>query len=140
MAELKRYGKGWMGYFGVGSEHTYESLDAWMRRRMRAFLLRQWKTPKNRQKQLNRIGRLQRHGKTWDSVKGISYMKHVWKASHWNAIDHVLNNMALREETGMYYLVSSWEKVQSRFPKSPLRNRTVGSVGGRQSTLSEFLG
>ncbi len=139
VAELTKYEKGWMGYFGTGFVNTYESLDAWIRRRMRAFMLRQWKTPKNRRKQLNRIGRLHRRGKTWDVVKGLSVKKHMWRASCHVSIHSVLNNMALREETGMYCLASSWDKVQSRFPKSPLRNRTVGSVGGRQSTLSEYI-
>ena len=138
--KLKEYEKGWMGYFGTGPERDYKALDAWIRRRMRAFMLKQWKTPKNRQKQLNRIGQLHRQGKTWEAVRALSYRKHVWRAAHQWAADRVLNNNALREETGMYYLTSSWEKVQSRFPKSPLRNRTVGSVGGRQSTLSEFVG
>lgn len=138
--ELRRYMRGWFAYFAIGPNLTFfDELDGWVRRRVRAILLVQWKTPKNRQKQLNRIGHLNRKGRRWDFVKGISYKKHVWASSMTPTINSVLNNENLREETGMYYMTDDWTKVQARFPRSPLRSRTVGSVGGRQSTLFEFL-
>lgn len=127
-SELRTYMRGWFGYFGIGPGLPFfDSLDGWVRHRMRAMLLVQWKTPKNRQKQLNRIGNLGRNGKRWDDIRRISYKKHVWHASEHLSINYVLNNQNLKEETGMYYMADDWEKVQARFPRSPLRSRTVGS-------------
>jgi len=101
--ELKQYMKGWFAYFAIGPNLTFfDELDRWVRRRMRAILLVQWKMPKNRQRQLNRIGHLNRKGRRWDFVKGILYKKHVWTSSMTPTINFVLNNGNLREETGMY--------------------------------------
>jgi group II intron reverse transcriptase/maturase len=137
--ELRSYMRGWFGYFGIGPDISFfDVLDAWVRHRMRAILLVQWKTPRNRQKQLNRIGGLERTGKRWDDIRRISYKRHVWRASKHISINYVLNNQKLKDETGMYYMTDDWEKVQARFPRSPLRSRTVGSVGGRQTTLFDF--
>lgn len=137
LKEWKRYAKGWMAYFGTGPFELYRVLDAHARRRVRAILLRQWKTPKNRQKQLRRIGNLPMDGIMMKRMCAISYCKHLWKASG-HSVNFVLTNSNLQAETGMYYMTDDWIKVQERFSRSPLRVRTVGSVGGRQSTLLEF--
>lgn len=137
--ELRSYMRGWFGYFGIGPGISFfDGLDGWVRHRMRAILLIQWKTPRNRQKQLNRIGMLGRKGKRWDDIRRISHKKHVWRASEHISMNFVLNNKNLKDEIGMYYMTDDWEKVQARFPRSPLRSRTVGSGGGRQTTLFDF--
>jgi RNA-directed DNA polymerase len=42
--ELGRYLRGWQGYFGVcQTPSVLRGLDYWMRRRLRAFLWKQWK-------------------------------------------------------------------------------------------------
>lgn len=139
IGELRRYMRGWFAYFGIGpGRWFFEFLEGWVRRRIRAFLLTQWKTPKNIQRKLKTIGNVSYEGQSWKSIKTVSYRKHRWRASKSPIIHRILNNANLQRITGMYYMTDDWTKVQARFPRSPLRNRTVGSEGGRQTTLCEY--
>ena len=140
ITELRSYTRGWFGYYGIGPVLSFfDGLDGWVRRRIRAFILTQWKTSKNIQKNLKRIGNLSYEGRSWQAVCSVSYKKHKWRASKSPIMHRVLNNANLQAETGMYYMADDWTKVQARFPRSPLRNRTVGSVGGRQTSLLDFV-
>ncbi|MGN0098139.1 MAG: reverse transcriptase domain-containing protein [Candidatus Methanomethylophilaceae archaeon] len=139
ITELRRYVRGWFAYFGIGPNCSYfDDLDGHLRRRIRAFLLTQWKTPRNIQRQLKRIGNVSYESVSWDRIKSVSYKKHKWRVSKSPIMHRILNNANLQAETGMYYMTDDWTKVQARFSRSPLRNRTVGSVGGRQTSLSEY--
>ncbi len=54
---LARYLRGWGGYFGFCQTPTVlKSLDGWVRRRLRALLWTQWKTWRNRKRELRRLG------------------------------------------------------------------------------------
>jgi RNA-directed DNA polymerase len=54
---LNVYLKGWSGYFRVAETPTvFKSLDEWIRRRLRMCLLKQWKKPKTRTKNLVALG------------------------------------------------------------------------------------
>ena len=139
ISELRRYMRGWFGYFGIGpSESYFNTLDGWTRRRIRAYMLIQWKTSRKRRKSLMRIGQVDRKSKMVKNIVWIANQSHVWCASGSSTMNRILNLENLKAETGMYYMTDDWEKVQARFPRSPLRSRTVGSVGGRQTTLFEF--
>jgi RNA-directed DNA polymerase len=49
--------RGWMGYFQhTQSLRVIETLDEWLRRRLRCLLWRQWKRPAHRARQLRRLG------------------------------------------------------------------------------------
>jgi RNA-directed DNA polymerase len=54
---LARYLIGWRGYFGFcQTPQVLSNLDAWIRRRLRMYLWRQWKNGGNRFKELRRRG------------------------------------------------------------------------------------
>ena len=54
---LARYLIGWLGYFGFcQTPRVLSNLDAWIRRRLRMYLWRQWKNGGNRFKELRRRG------------------------------------------------------------------------------------
>src|SRR5262249_39258520 len=54
---LARYLIGWRGYFGFcQTPRVLSNLDAWIRRRLRMYLWRQWRTGRNRFAQLRRHG------------------------------------------------------------------------------------
>ena len=57
IGRLNRYLQGWIGYYRL-SETLQEmrQADAWIRRRLRCFLLRQWKRPKSRAAKLHQLG------------------------------------------------------------------------------------
>ena len=49
LGELKTYLRGWLGYFAIGvAKKQAENQDKWIRRRIRQYLFKQWKTPCNR--------------------------------------------------------------------------------------------
>lgn len=55
--ELKPYLIGWRGYFGFcQTPRVLTNLEAWIRRRLRSYLWRQWGNGHNRYKELRRRG------------------------------------------------------------------------------------
>ena len=55
--ELKPYIVGWRGYFGFcQTPRVLTNLEAWIRRRLRVYLWRQWRTRQNRFAELRRRG------------------------------------------------------------------------------------
>jgi RNA-directed DNA polymerase len=49
--------RGWANYFGIAEERgVFESLDGWIRRKIRGIQWRQWKNPKTRLKKLIALG------------------------------------------------------------------------------------
>lgn len=54
---LKTYLRGWLGYFRlIDTPSILQSLDEWIRRRLRMCLLKQWKKPKIRRRNLVALG------------------------------------------------------------------------------------
>ena len=57
IAPLARYLIGWRGYFGFcQTPIVMRNLDAWIRRRLRMYIWRQWKNGRTRYAQLRRLG------------------------------------------------------------------------------------
>jgi RNA-directed DNA polymerase len=57
VADLTPLLRGWVGYFRMADvRHSFEQLDAWLRRRLRCILWRHWKRPPTRAKELMRRG------------------------------------------------------------------------------------
>lgn len=55
--ELRPVLLGWVAYFRlVETQGSFEELDAWIRRKLRCILWRQWKNPRTRFKKLRRYG------------------------------------------------------------------------------------
>jgi RNA-directed DNA polymerase len=55
--ELNPLLRGWMGYFQhTQGRRVIETLDEWLRRRLRCLLWRQWKRPVHRARQLRQLG------------------------------------------------------------------------------------
>ena len=55
--ELRRYLRGWRGYFGFcQTPTTLAGLDSWVRRRLRCAYWIQWKTGRRRYEALVRLG------------------------------------------------------------------------------------
>jgi len=57
LSDLKKATDGWVGYFRIArTPSVYQSLDEWIRRRLRCYVWKQWKKPKNRARQLLKRG------------------------------------------------------------------------------------
>ena len=57
LERLRSYMCGWTGYYRhVDCKSVFVTLDQWLRRRLRCLLWHRWKTPKNRLRNLKRLG------------------------------------------------------------------------------------
>src|SRR5690606_15070638 len=55
--ELNRYITGWVGYFRIAAAKSHcETLDQWIRRRLRMCLWKQWKRVRTRYRELRALG------------------------------------------------------------------------------------
>lgn len=55
--ELNAYIRGWINYYARSNIHSYiKEKAAWIRRRLRQYLWKQWKTPNNRRDKLQELG------------------------------------------------------------------------------------
>jgi group II intron reverse transcriptase/maturase len=75
--ELNQYIRGWMPYYKRGiSQALKRALNRWMIRRLKAYLLKQWRKPKTKIQNLVRLG-LERK----EAVKLGNTRKGIWRLS-----------------------------------------------------------
>jgi len=110
---LKAYLNGWIGFFQIVTEaegRLLATLDAHIRRRLRAILLRQWKTKRTMARRLIRLG---------VSAKAVWRLLHTgrkswWALSHAPAVDRGLRN-AYFAERGLVSLAERWDELNPSF-------------------------
>jgi len=106
---LNAYLLGWIGFFGIctaGSVATLRSLDAHIRRRLRALQLAHWRPKRTIARKLTRLGVAPRTA--WRGV--YEGRKSLWALSHTPAIDRGLRN-AYFAERGLVSLAERWEAL-----------------------------
>lgn len=99
---------GWLGFFGICTEgelRTLQVIDSHIRRRLRAILLRQWKTKRTIAHRL--IGLGVKKDTAWRTVYGGR--RSLWKLSHTPAVDRGLRN-AYFAERGLVSLAGRWRQ------------------------------
>ena len=88
IAPLARYLVGWRGYFGFcQTPIVLRNLDAWIRRRLRMYIWRQWKNGRTRYAQLRRLGVSHFHAAVAAGV-GSAY----WRMARHVAVQQALSN------------------------------------------------
>lgn len=109
---VNEYATGWVSFFGICTaqvERTLGSLDAHIRRRLRAIQLKQWK------RRRTMVQKLIQHGirpkSAWGSVYGGS--KAIWAMSHMATVDRALPNSSW-DERGLAPLVQLYWKHPAR--------------------------
>jgi RNA-directed DNA polymerase len=119
IARINSYVAGWVGFFWVvtqGEERSLSNLDAHIRRRLRAIILRQWKSKRTIAKRLTRLG-----------VKPTTVRKCVyggnrrrWALSHCPAVDRALPN-AYFAERGLRSIHARWLELQRQHVTAPVQ-------------------
>ena len=106
IAELRRYVLGWMNYFGIS--HTYKvvlGLDKWVRRRVRLYYWKAWKSPRTRRRHLLALGI------SPEEVRMASRSrKGYWRLSGNGLVQRALSKRWL-EEQGVPELQSLWIRL-----------------------------
>lgn len=104
IAELNRYVRGWFGYFRMTeSPSVLEELDGWIRRRIRCFMLKQWKPGRGRRRALKRLG-VREAGHISGSRKG------PWRLSKTKQT-HAGLSLKWFEEKGLFCLKQRWREL-----------------------------
>lgn len=106
LKKLGQYMCGWMGYYGIAEGYGLcRSLDNWIRRRIRCCFWKQWKTIRNRIRNLLKLGVKRRDA----LLNGIS-SNGCWVMSKTPVINQALSNKWLAEE-GLLSLGQLWSKI-----------------------------
>lgn len=103
--ELNRFLRGWIGYFRLAETPSrFEELDGWIRRRLRCFLLSQWKAGRGRRRALRRPGVREAGNISW-SRKG------PWRLSKTEQTHQGLN-LAYFRSLGLLSLADQWRALR----------------------------
>ena len=99
--ELSMYLRGWGTYYEhCETPSILERLNGWIRHRLRSYIWKQWKTPKNRRKELRKLGI------TDGKLRVASSDKGPWRTSRTKPIQIALPNHFF-DALGLYRLGSS---------------------------------
>ena len=85
--ELASYLRGWAGYFGISQWRELQSLDGWVRRRLRCVVWVQWKTRGRRYRELRRLNVPERA-----ACEAIFSPKGPWRLSSTYAMHRAFTN------------------------------------------------
>ena len=116
---INAYLLGWIGFFGVCTEgvlRMLQTLDAHIRRRLRAIQLAHWKT--KRTIALRLIGLGIKPKTAWTAV--YSGRRSLWAMSHIAAVDKALRN-AHWAKRGLVSLVDRWKQHPTRLVVAPAK-------------------
>ena len=104
--DIKMIMRGWINYYGVAQIKKFLQITgAWLRRRIRMYIWKQWKKPKTRIKALMKLGA------TSDEAKRISYSrKGYWHLANTWEVASKLTNKRL-ETRGLLNLTKYYESV-----------------------------
>jgi hypothetical protein len=106
--DVNAYLRGWLGHFGVcteGIERTVGAVDAHIRRRLRAIVLKHWKTKRTIARRLVGLG--VKRKTAWRRV--YEGRKSIWNLSHDPAVDRGLRN-AYFAERGLMSLLDQFKR------------------------------
>lgn len=105
---LNQYLRGWVGYFRLTEAPSIlQSLDEWIRRRLRMCLLKQWKRPRTRRKNLVALG----IPEDWARLISGS-RKGYWRLSNTPQVNKALG-LAYWRNQGLISLYETYRKLCS---------------------------
>lgn len=106
IARINRFLKGWMSYYKIIQlASVFNTLDGWIRRRLRMCKLRQWQKPRTRKRELMKLGEgLHRASRIASSGKG------AWCLSKTPQVNNALSNKYWKEQ-GLLCLIDVHKKL-----------------------------
>jgi len=119
VAQINAWVCGWHSFFGIASESEMQmmrKLDAHIRRRLRAIILRHWKRKRTIAKRLIKLG--VKRESAWRQV--YAGRKSWWALSHTPAVDHGLRN-AYFAKRGLIFLAELHHQAHQHIvvPEAP---------------------
>lgn len=106
--KLNEYLLGWSGYFRLADTRSvFQSLDEWVRRRLRMCLLKQWKKPKTRRRNLIALGIPEEQ-----AILISGSRKGYWRLSNTPQVNKALG-LAYWQKQGLTSLVERLDMLRS---------------------------
>jgi RNA-directed DNA polymerase len=106
LEELGRFTDGWVGYYWLARmPWRFTALDGWVRRRLRCYQWKQWKTPRRRALALRRagVGKYLAYGTAYDGPG-------LWRAAGSPALTKAMGNQLL-VRLGYHSLLTRFESL-----------------------------
>jgi retron-type reverse transcriptase len=127
IAELMPILRGWMNYFrDIEVRNVLETLDGWLRRKLRCLLWRHWKRSATRARHLMRQGLSE--VRAWTSATN-------GRGPWWNAGASHMNQSYPKsyfDKLGLVSLLDQYHHLNLSSRTAVVRNRLPGGVGGRR--------
>jgi len=128
MGELRNYINGWLHYYGLAEiKSMMQEASSWIRRRLRAYLWKQWKHARTRMENLMRYGCNRDNAWRWANSR-----KGVWRIAGSQVMDTTITNRVLMD-MGLLDIEAIRGKINNSLKTLNRRmpNGTYGGVGGR---------
>ena len=108
MAEVKRYMQGWLNYYAIASmKNTLAQWNGWLRRRIRAYIWKQWKKPRTKYRNLLKLGIPEKYA--WMAAMS---RRGYWFTVETGAVKRAISNKRLAR-AGFFDLSLAYESIQS---------------------------
>jgi len=108
--ELRRYTDGWLQYYGIADMKTLmRDLNGWIRRRLRMYIWKQWKTNKARCRSLVKLGASKNQAWQWANTR-----KSYWHTSNSWILTRTITNKIL-ERRGYVDISKKYERIHSSY-------------------------
>jgi group II intron reverse transcriptase/maturase len=106
--EIRRKMRGWLQYYSVGKmAHFIQSLDAWLRSRIRQYIWTQWKKIKTKVRNLKRLGLNDKR-----AFRSAFTRKGAWRTAHSQTLQFTLTNERL-ERRGLIDLTKTLQSIRN---------------------------
>ncbi|WP_025436036.1 group II intron reverse transcriptase/maturase [Peptoclostridium acidaminophilum] len=107
MENVKRYIRGWLGYYNVADiKRTLLKWNEWMRRRIRMYIWKQWKKPRTRVKNLTKLGIPEWQAYQWGNTR-LGY----WRIAGSAVLSRSITNEKL-VQAGYYDFPAQYEQLR----------------------------
>ncbi|MEA4866769.1 MAG: group II intron maturase-specific domain-containing protein [Sphaerochaeta sp.] len=105
--ELNSILRGWVGYFARSAIKEYlKGLMEWIRRRIRQYLWKQWKSGKNRNHRIRQLG-----AEEWKLKKWTLASRSYWKMA--KSMNYLISNESLHGHYGLVDILGYYNKLHA---------------------------
>lgn len=107
MSKVKQYIQGWLGYYSVADlKRILQNWNKWLKRRFRMYIWKQWKKPKTRVENLQRLG----------IPKDIAYQWGNTRLGYWRIAGSAILSSSITNEklalAGYYDFPAKYEQLR----------------------------
>jgi len=107
MKEIKAYMTGWLNHYHIAAiKSTLTAWDQWLRRRLRMYIWKQWKKPKTRIRNLQKLGIPEWQAYQWGNTR-----RGYWRVSASPILTRSITNKKL-VQAGYFEILKRYEQLR----------------------------